>query len=420
MKMTSDTTPMDSQECPICVEKYTLQLRKKIECAKCLKHACIVCQKKFIVDSFQDPHCMFCHHEWDMDFVNKTFSHHFMTTSWKESRGNILFSREQAHMAETMVIVQGRIKVEKIREKQKKIYQLISTLNKVIGTMEHQIQKIENKKVPSHDSSMFSVRQCITENCKGLLEKRTGLCILCQKTTCLHCNQYKLQEEHTCRQEDLDTWKMIQVGSKPCPNCATIIFKTGGCSQMWCTNCHVAFHWNTGVIDNRRIHNPHYFEYLRANPHLENRNPEREHEECDLIWDINTYPYPIRSNTSLLKMFRFLSHYVNYILPQYTRKLEENNLELRIAYLRNHITEQSFKEQLIKREKSKIKNRRMVDIFHTFEIVSRNILNAIREKRISIQEFEKEFHKLLGFTNESISELNQIYKSNIKTLELCA
>ena len=43
-----------------------------------------------------------------------------------------------------------------------------------------------------------------------------------------------------------------------------MISKIDGCNQMWCTQCHVAFDWKTGAIQNS-VHNPHYFEWLRKN-----------------------------------------------------------------------------------------------------------------------------------------------------------
>jgi hypothetical protein len=33
---------------------------------------------------------------------------------------------------------------------------------------------------------------------------------------------------------------------------------------MWCTNCHTAFNWITGEIETGRMHNPHYYEWMRA------------------------------------------------------------------------------------------------------------------------------------------------------------
>ena len=33
---------------------------------------------------------------------------------------------------------------------------------------------------------------------------------------------------------------------------------------MWCTECKVAFNWNSGkIIYGGQIHNPHYYQYMR-------------------------------------------------------------------------------------------------------------------------------------------------------------
>ena len=61
------------------------------------------------------------------------------------------------------------------------------------------------------------------------------------------------------------TAKMIKDSSRGCPGCGERISKIDGCDQMWCPSCHVAFSWRTGEIENGRIHNPHYYQWMRAN-----------------------------------------------------------------------------------------------------------------------------------------------------------
>ena len=52
--------------------------------------------------------------------------------------------------------------------------------------------------------------------------------------------------------------------SKHCniSNGAIPIFKISGCNQMFCTNCHVVFDWNTLKIDTGNVHNAHYFDWM--------------------------------------------------------------------------------------------------------------------------------------------------------------
>ena len=86
-------------------------------------------------------------------------------------------------------------------------------------------------------------------------------------------------DSHECKKENVDSVKMKYKNSKPCPNpnCGVPIFKSSGCSQMWCTACHTIFDWNTqSIVETKNIHNPHYHEYNRAKNVAANREAVQE------------------------------------------------------------------------------------------------------------------------------------------------
>lgn len=109
--------------------------------------------------------------------------------------------------------------------------------------------------------------KCPKEGCLGY-SKRGQACALCETVVCKDCNASVANPEalksHECNPDDRASWALIKEDSKPCPKCGTPIQKVSGCNQMWCTvsGCNTAFDWATGHVINGRIHNPHYHEWL--------------------------------------------------------------------------------------------------------------------------------------------------------------
>ena len=67
--------------------------------------------------------------------------------------------------------------------------------------------------------------------------------------------------------ERLDIARKAGIDCVICPNskCESIISRTEGCSQMWCTQCHTKFDYISGKIITGFFHNPEYFRYLQNN-----------------------------------------------------------------------------------------------------------------------------------------------------------
>lgn len=422
-------------DCSICCFTYNKTSRKEIECLNCNNKTCSSCVKKYLLGTLEDPHCMHCKHRWDIFFVNKNLPRNFMTTEWKKSRSNLLFNREKSFFPQTMPLVALEIEKEKlheeIREIEKKeaklkmqkieIYRRINTIN---GTnFETKFEKVDSKQ-------QFSIRQCPLANCKGFLDVKSGLCVICNHYSCLKCNvvctkeKESIEEEnHECKQDDIETWSLIVKNSKPCPNCGTRIQRASGCSQMWCPGCHKAFNWNTGKIETGPIHNPHYYEWAqRIGVQPNTMNGPMDCNNQRRIWNI--YNYGMTNATegqrkTFRTIHRSLNHYVHFELPNLRNKLNLENTDLRIKFLRNTLVEENYKKTLMYRETAKQKATRIVGIYETMEMLSTQILQRYLGSVITIQEVIEQMKQLESFVNESIIEINQNFKSHIGKILIC-
>ena len=113
------------------------------------------------------------------------------------------------------------------------------------------------------------IMPCQHEKCKGFLNENY-ICGLCDEKCCKKCFEMLGNNEdeiktHECNKEQVETAKLINSTTKPCPKCGQRIHKVSGCDQMWCIECKTSFSWKTGELVNGVIHNPHYFQYLREN-----------------------------------------------------------------------------------------------------------------------------------------------------------
>jgi hypothetical protein len=398
---------MTEMECSICITQFNKRDNKPVECPKCLKNVCVNCIKKYLTQTVYDAHCMHCKNIWDIYFLSKHLPHSFITKEYKENRTNILFSREQSFFPKTMKIIE--------QEKQKEEYQ------KQIFELEFQIQQLKYKinnigKIKSKDEKNgFKIRQCPTANCKGFLNDK-GSCPLCNLEFCLKCNVQK--HENECKKEDLDTWKMICDSSKPCPNCATRISKTGGCAQMWCPSCHKAFNWNTGKIEKGPIHNPHYYEYSSRLGIDLAQIQQQPNMMCNNLWYLYQYSFlNIHSSyKKFCKIHQRLNHIVHNNLPYSRRKAEQDNEDLRLLYLKNKLDEDTFKKNLIKREKSRMKYERISSIYESIRDLSMLYLQKLKNQEINLDIFLKHIKNIENFSNETLTEINKTFKSNISSI----
>ena len=260
--------------CQICDYKINLTTRKLISCLYCNFEACRTCCETYMLNE-SVPKCMntSCGREWTRLFISSNFTNQFISTKLKKHREQLLFEQEKALLPATQPIVENMIKQDEIRGRIRLLDDEIHQIYLRRRELEGDIRNLDRNRT-THTQRAEFVRACPDSECRGFLSTQWK-CGICQKWACPECHEIKgltRDVEHTCNPDNVATARLLANDTKPCPNCRTGIFKIDGCDQMWCTQCHTAFNWRTGRIE-QVVHNPHYFEWLRRNGSEVPRNP---------------------------------------------------------------------------------------------------------------------------------------------------
>lgn len=281
------------------------------------------------------------------------------------------------------------------------------------------------------------VRSCPKEGCRGFLNQR-WVCGLCDTRVCSKCHEIRCVEnekkvEHMCDPNNVATAQMLMRDTKGCPKCGTQIHKIDGCDMMFCTQCHTPFCWRTGeIITNQRIHNPHYYEWLRQN----STDGNIPREPGDVVGNPCDDRIPIRMIREKLRHHDLLSYDVEDRLwnihrisvhielvevPRLLRYRENNNVDLRIQYLSNQLPERAWQHELYRRAKQDEKNKAVRDIYEMVHMVVHNEFRKMLASQQltfqNIQELMATFENLRVYTNEQFLEISRLYQCRVPKIE---
>jgi hypothetical protein len=330
---------------------------------------------------------MSCKKTFSIDFMNDNCTSVFITKSLKKHREDILLDREKALLQETQPYVDVQIAKKNISNQIKALYDLKYEHRKKEKVFDDQINElnqemnsisVDNINV-SQERKKF-VRKCPIQNCRGFLSSQWK-CGSCEKNICNKCNEEKV-DNHECNSENVATMELLNKDTKPCPSCGTMIHKFTGCSQVWCTECHAAWDWNTSRIVTGVIHNPHYYEFVRNGG-----NGGRNHGDIpcgglptvDNLHTLLTRIYTRNNVPQLIyRVHQCITHIQNYELRNHdVEDNVETNRRLRIQYLMNELGENEFKTFLQQNEKKRQKSIAFRNIYQMFIDVSSDILRQI-------------------------------------------
>ena len=445
--------------CDVCSEKFNLSFRKQVNCPYCPFKFCRECCSRFILENAEEPGCMNCKKPWTRDFLTDAFTQKWMNTEYKEKRQQLLFERERSLMPATQPVVEREIKIRAINKSSQEIEKQINALNvdfhatsrlplSVFGdsayeaglarldTLEKSSEKMcklrntilyNETRVNFLRSGNFSnddknirrnfVRMCPATDCRGFLSS-AWKCGICEIWVCPDCHEIKgidRDAEHTCEKSNLETARLLEKDSKPCPKCASMIFKIHGCDQMYCTQCNTPFSWNSGRIINGRIHNPHYYDYLRQ----QNKEGVARREIGDIpcggmpgtriiLRATETCPRDYRVNIETAA--RSAVHVEFHTLPRLQVNNVQDTEDLRVKYMIGDFDEAMFKKQLQIREKTTERKLAIAAVMNTYLVVVSEIFRSMIAQPIpNYRNILNELCEIRDFTNAALIKVSKMY-----------
>ena len=414
--------------CCICCEKINISNRKDIKCLYCNYVACRECIVQFLLININEPNCMNCKKVWNREFLCNNFPKSFINNDYRDYRQKLLLDKEKALLPATQPIVEAINNKEKL---QKILRKYLIEVNRKKQELNDEIdlnETIINGKTNNIQKKVF-IRKCGVEDCRGFLSEQWK-CGICDTTTCNKClelldKDLEHNQEHVCKEENIESAKLISKDSKPCPKCAALIFKIDGCNQMWCVLCHTAFSWITGQIETSRIHNPHYYEMLR-NMSANGEIPREIENNCNdnNIGMPENYQIEILLRTKrdehgynlffeqILKITRKIFHILYFHPNTFQQKYDNDKRNLRIKYLMNCISEEYWKKELQRKEKKYEKELNMYQVIRTLDIIGGDITRSIQTKNKNT--IFNDFEKLRNNINDGLHQIGKQYSDNYK------
>jgi hypothetical protein len=450
-------TPEHAKECQICMENFTSSLRARVSCNSCNLEACRECVRKYLLNTSELPHCpnQDCKCSWDRQFLIDNTLKAFVNGKYKKHRADILLEQEKARMPETMPALENYRNLGKLQkevsvdgEKLDEILAQYTALRININQKKNRIKRIKRGDCGEEKKREFK-QKCGVSDCVGFLSS-AWKCGACDTWTCSKCFEIIGTDKncgHECDTNNVESAKLIKKETRNCPSCATSIFKIEGCDQMWCTQCHVAFSWKTGMQVNGVVHNPHFYNWQREGGQAAPiQTPGAQvcgglpngwnfRRQLNLVLTGNKQK-GCDISTEIMRLHAGAAHFQHWELDKIRRDCQNasNTKQLRIRYLCKEITEEQLKQKLQQNDKKKEKKMAQLQIYELINSVFMENLNDIQQMILEIGNNAMQMvdtrkkviktcetnitrcHKLRIYANKQMLKISKTYQQNVGML----
>lgn len=268
--------------CKICLEDYKGRV-KPVVCQYCPSSNCRKCLERYLLQTYEDPHCVTCKRGWTPEFMAANFTLGFRGTELRKHRRQILFEREKSFLPSMQVYVEAKRAMVVAEAERVELYKgyrgaadsiserfwaymtqynskrgLYSTKKMQIENQKAEIKRIEENKVGDVLETVATKLKAARSHLEQLRIARGALL---KEIDDLKEANAPLVEEHTQRENDINavhrrirdahelysgvgaaTAKrefIMKCGADECRGFLSTAYKCGVCETWTCPDCLV-------------------------------------------------------------------------------------------------------------------------------------------------------------------------------------
>lgn len=305
--------------------------------------ACVECCKQYAI-----PSCMSCRVGFTRSFLQRV-APKLVKDVFRPYHENLFWEREKGLLSNTQILVEWEEKTIELKKRLR------------FG------ERVVFPTKPIANLSNTGTFACPEATCRGFVSgKRCGVC---KAQVCGACREIE-GEEHVCKPETLESIKAIAVDSKPCPSCATSIFRIDGCNHMFCTHCRTHWDWASGHVL-RASTNHHYLDTARFAQNVATMARPVQCEGSIMSHAVPEFGVPVSFRGEAFKYLYSEIPMVRSIAMMYdertiTQQHTQALINVRLKFLRKLCTEDDAKKKVFVLEQQFQKKQDCSALLHLF------------------------------------------------------